>query len=159
MSGEHTSVVRRTSLFVRDMERAVAFYTDAFGFRTYHDRELDLDVVPAFPLRLEPRQGAIRFVILCGQEPLVGTIGLMHASGLPEPVEDPRRLGYGNAALVLSTTDAARAAARVEERGGQILMPLTTARNIGDEAGNIIPVRLFMAFDPDGHFLEVFEPL
>jgi predicted enzyme related to lactoylglutathione lyase len=159
MTAEHTSVVRRTSLFVRDMERAVAFYTEAFGFRAYHDRELHLDVVPAFPLRLEPRQGSLRLVILRGGEPLVGMIGLMAVSGLAEPADDPRRLGYGNAALVLSTTDAARAAARVEELGGQLVMPVTTARNIGDEAGNMIPARLFMAFDPDGHFLEVFEPL
>ena len=159
MTAEHTSVVRRTSLFVRDMERAVTFYQRAFGFRIYHDRELDVSVVPDFPVALEPRGGSMRLVILRGADPLVGMIGLMHAEGLSEPAHDPRRLGYGSAALVLSTTDATEAAAMVENLGGQILMPLTEARNIGDEAGNIVPARLFMAFDPDGHFLEVFEPL
>ena len=50
MKSGHTSVVRRTSLFVRDIERAVTFYQQAFGFEIYHDRELDVSVVPDFPV-------------------------------------------------------------------------------------------------------------
>ena len=154
-----SSVVRRTSLFVRELERSMAFYAGVFGLEPYHDRELDISVVPDFPVDLTPREGRMRLVILRGADPLVGMVGLMAIPGLTEPSRDTRRLGYGSAALVLSTADATGAAARVEELGGEILMPLTSARNIGDEAGNIIPARLFMALDPDGHFLEVFEPL
>ncbi len=140
------------------MERAAAFYAGVFGFTVYHDRELDLALVPRFPVALEPRAGPMRLVILRGQDPLVGMIGLLQVRDLGEPGHDPRRLTYGSAALVLSTADAAGAAARVEPLGGEILMPVSDGRNIGDAAGNLVAARLFMAFDPDGHFLEVFEP-
>jgi predicted enzyme related to lactoylglutathione lyase len=153
------SVVRRTSLFVRDMERSLAFYTGVFGLTIYHEREVDMNLVPDFPLVTRPPGKMMRLAILRGGDPLIGMIGLMEVTGLPEPDHDPRKLGYGSAALVLATPDAAAAADQVEAHGGTILMPLKTARNIGDESGEVVPARLFMAFDPDGYFLEVFEPL
>ena len=161
MANHLQSVVRRTSLFVKDMARAMAFYREVFGLSVYVDREVDMAIVPDFPLGPEKRGGGMRLVILNGEDPLIGMIGLMEVSEpvLAEPDHDVRRLGYGSAALVLSTTDAKRAAAMVESLGGRILMPVTEARNIGDADGNVIPAKLFMANDPDGYFLEVFQPL
>ena len=42
---------------------------------------------------------------------------------------------------------------------GRVVMPLSDARNIGNEKGDFIPVKMFMAFDPDGYFLEIFQRL
>ncbi len=156
-----TSTLRRATLLVRDMERSLAFYSGVFGLSIYAELEVDLDRVPFFPVGPEPRDGSGRFIILKGESPLIGMIGLMEMRDppLPEPDHNVRRLGIGSVALVLSTSDATAAADRVEPLGGTVLMPVTEARNLGDESGGFVPARLFMAQDPDGYFLEVFEPL
>lgn len=117
--------------------------------------------VPKFPVGPVPHKGNGRFVILKGENALVGMLGLMEMRDppLPEPNHDIKRLGIGSVALVLSTSDATAAAVAVKELGGTILMPVTEARNLGDENGDFVPAKLFMAQDPDGYFLEVFEPL
>lgn len=161
MTETRTSVVRRTTLFVHDVKRATAFYEAVFGLTRYYEQDVSMDVVPAFPVQTQGQGGAGRLVILRGENPIAGMVGLleMHDPPLPEPDHDVRRLGYGNAALVLSTTDAEAAAAQVEPLGGKILAPVKEFRNVGDEDGNLVPAKVFMAFDPDGHFLEAFEPL
>lgn len=158
---EINSVLRRATMLVRDMERSLAFYKGVFGLTTYAELVVDMSRIPFFPVGPEPRSGDGRFVILKGENPMVGMIGLMEMRDppLPEPSHDVRRLGIGSMALVLSTSDAAAAALAVEDLGGSVVMPVTNARNLGDENGDFIPARLFMAQDPDGYFLEVFEPL
>lgn len=158
---EITSVLRRATMLVRDMDQSLAFYEGVFGLTKYAELVVDMGLIPFFPVGPEPRAGAGRFVILKGENPMVGMIGLMEMRDppLPEPSHDVRRLGIGSMALVLSTSDATAAAQAVEGLGGTIVMPLTEARNLGDENGDFIPARLFMAQDPDGYFLEIFEPL
>ena len=157
----NSAVLRRATLLVRRLDRALAFYERVFGFTRYTELEVDLDRVPFFPVGPEPRTGSSGFVILRGENPLVGMIGLMEIRDPPleEPAHDIRRLGIGSVALVLSVADAEAAARAVEENGGTVLMPVATARNLGDKDGGFIPAKLFMAQDPDGYFLEVFEPL
>ena len=154
-------MLRRATLLVRDLDRSLAFYKSVFGLIPYAELDVDLDRVPFFPVGPEPRSGSSRFVILKGENPLVGMIGLMEIADppLPEPSHDVRRLGIGSIALVLSVSNAEASATAAEELGGTILMPVTTARNLGDEEGGFVPAKLFMAQDPDGYFLEVFEQL
>ena len=155
------SVLRRATLLVRDLDRSQAFYQSVFGLTAYAELNVDLERVPFFPVGPEPRGGASRFVILKGGDPLIAMIGLMEITDppLPEPAHDVRRLGIGSMALVLSVSDAEAAAAAVADLGGTILMPVATARNLGDEDGGFVPAKLFMAQDLDGYFLEVFEQI
>ncbi len=157
--GEVTSVLRRATLLVRDMDRSCAFYEGVFGLSVYAELVVDLARVPFFPVGADPRGGNGRFLILKGENTLVGMIGLMEMCDppLPEPGHDIRRLGIGSVALVLSTSNANHAAIQVENLGGTLVMPVTEARNLGDENGNFVPAKVFMAQDPDGYFLEVFE--
>lgn len=160
MSHDQHSVLRRASLFVRDMDRSIAFYHAVFGFETYIDREMPLSAVPAFPVGTPGRGGTMQFVMLRGWDPLIGMIGLMQVKD--PPLDEPPaagRLGLENAALVIETKDADAAATALAKRGGSLLMPPTEGRNLGDAEGNFIPAKVFMATDPDGHFLEVFEAL
>ncbi|NQV79828.1 MAG: VOC family protein [Alphaproteobacteria bacterium] len=160
MPGENQSVLRRASLFVRDMDRAIAFYRGVFGLSLYIDREMPLSVVPSFPVGREGRGGTMRFVMMRGWDPLIGMIGLMEVKD--PPLDEPQgtgRLGYGSIPLVLETRDAAAVAQSVETYGGSVLMTPTEGRNLGDAAGNFIPALVMMATDPDGHFLEIFQAL
>ncbi len=156
---EVSSVLRRATLLVRDLDRSMAFYKGVFGLTDYAELTVSMDRIPLFPVGPEPRGGEGRFVILKGENPTEAMIGLMEMRDppLPEPDHDVRRLGIGSMALVLSTSDAAASADAVERLGGTLVMPVSEGRNLGDADGNFIPVRLFMAQDPDGYFLEVFE--
>ncbi len=158
---QNSAVVRRATLLVRSLDRSLKFYEQVFGLTRYTELEVDLDRVPFFPVGPEPRTGSSGFVILRGEHPLVGMIGLMEIRDPPleDPPHDVRRLGIGSVALVLSVADADVAAVAVAENGGTVLMPVTTARNLGDEDGGFVPAKLFMAQDPDGYFLEAFEPI
>lgn len=158
---EPASVLRRATVFVADLDRAKRFYAGVFGMTVYRELDVALERVPLFPVGASPRGGGAKFTIMRGENPLFGMVGLMEMINPPleAPDHDVRRLGFGSVALVLSTSDATTAATAVPLFGGQIVMPLVTARNIGDQDGNFVPAKLFMAYDPDGTFLEVFEPL
>jgi hypothetical protein len=119
---------------------------------------VELDRVPLFPVGETVRGGRAKFLILKGEDPLIGMIGLMEMLDPPLPERDPRRLGRGSVALVLSVRDADAVATAIPQHGGAVIMPVTAARNLGDEDGQFIPVRMLMAYDPDGHFLEIFAP-
>jgi len=156
-----SSVLRRATMLVTDIDRSIAFYKGAFGLTDYAELTVGIDRIPHFPVGPEPRGGEGRFVILKGENQTEAMIGLMEMRDppLPEPTHDVRRLGIGSMALVISTSDATECAAAVEQLGGTIVMPVSEGRNLGDAQGNFIPVKLFMAQDPDGYFLEVFEPV
>ena len=159
--GNTQSVLRRATLFVRDMDRSIAFYGDVFGMEIYIDREMPLSVVPSFPVGPAGRGGAMRFVMMRGWDPLIGMIGLIEVKDPPLGDNPPPsgRLGYGNAALVLETRDVQAVATTIDSFGGSILMPPTEGRNLGDAEGNFIPALVMMATDPDGQFLEIFQAL
>ena len=154
------SVLRRASIFVRDMDRSIAFYRGVFGLSVYVDREMPLSVVPKFPVGPSGHDGTMRFVMMRGWDPLVGLVGLMEVKDPPLPdVLADGRLGFGNAALVLETRDAQAVADALPTFGGALLMPPTEGRNLGDAEGNFIPALVMMASDPDGQFLEIFQAL
>lgn len=155
------SVLRRASLFVRDMERTLSFYGGTFGLTPYIDRIIDLAVLPDLPLGQPGRGGSMRFVILKGWDPLIGMIGFMEPRDPPleDPHGPPTRLGFNQPALVLETRDIGHVAAAIPRLGGRMLMAPKAGRNLGDAAGNFIPAQVMFASDPDGHFLEVFEAL
>ncbi len=155
------SVLRRASLFVRDMERTLSFYGETFGLTPYIDRIIDLAILPDLPLGQPGRGGSMRFVILKGWDPLIGMIGFMEPRDPPleDPHGPPTRLGFNQPALVLETHDIGHVAAAIPRLGGRMLMAPKAGRNLGDAAGNFIPAQVMFASDPDGHFLEVFEAL
>jgi len=154
------TVLRRASLFVRDMERTLRFYREVFGLETYIDRIIDLTILPDFPLGTPGRGGNMRFVILKGWDPLIGMLGFMEVCD--PPLSDPglpERLGHAQPALVLETRDIAHIAATTPRAGGRVVMAPKTGRNLGDAAGNFIPAEVMFVRDPDGHFLEIFQAI
>lgn len=154
------SVLRRTTIFVRNMDRAVRFYSEVFGLAPYVDREIDMAAVSALPVGEPGRGGRMRFVVLKGTDPLIGMVGFLEVRDPPlaDPHGPPERIGLGSAAMVLETRDINHVAAAIPRLGGRILMAPKAGRNLGDAAGNFIPAVVLMASDPDGQFLEVFQP-
>ncbi len=160
MVAENKSILRRASLFVRDMKRSIDFYAGAFGLSVYADMNVPLTAVPSFPVGDAGGHGVLRLVVLRGRDPLAGMIGLMEVGDPPLPNRDTtQRLGLGDVALVLESDNADTTAAAIDRLGGTVIMPPAGGRNLGDAEGNLVLARVMMARDPDGYFLEVFEVL
>ncbi|MEQ9110336.1 MAG: hypothetical protein RIF37_06660 [Rhodospirillaceae bacterium] len=70
------AMLRRTTLLVQDAERSRAFY-EAVGFREWLDwsEDQDPDALTGLPLNASPSHA--RVVIMAGQNPYIGMIGLL----------------------------------------------------------------------------------
>ncbi|MCS6948452.1 MAG: VOC family protein, partial [Steroidobacteraceae bacterium] len=99
------TLVRRTTLIVRSVERSTAFYRDVIGLKVWYDDTIVLSGVGLAAGRAGDRT---RLVIMQAEDPLVGMIGLLEFTEprLPEP---PRRarLGIGDIVFVMQTDDVA----------------------------------------------------
>lgn len=161
MDGVDTSVplptdVRRASIVVRDMDRSLAFWRDALGLEVNYDVEVELSGVN-LPVG-EPGTRA-RLVLLNGNDPYIGWIGLLQPIDPPLPdVNDPypTRLGSGMALMVVNTDDAdARCAAAAAVEGTLMTGPARLQIYPGRDGRPDIHVRGCNVFDPDGIAVEI----
>lgn len=155
MNNEVKSVLRRATVFVRDMDRTIRFYSDVFGLAVQWD--LEVDVPPTFPMGPEGRGGKMRLTILRGSDPMIGMTGFIQAMNPPLDEPASHRLGRGSVALVFETDNLVHVERTIPKLGGTILRPSWDSRGFGDAQGNIVPARVLFARDPDGHFVEVFQ--
>lgn len=146
------SLVRRTTLIVHDIDASIRFYRDVLGFELWldHRGSVGPDSLPSAARRGSPS----RFAIMKGRHPWVGMIGLLQYGGaraLPTP---PRRLGPGDAVLMLETAELEAIWQRMQRAGTPIHRPPRTAEVEG--AGGVRWKATFLfAWDPDGHLLEI----
>jgi catechol 2,3-dioxygenase-like lactoylglutathione lyase family enzyme len=68
------TIVKRTTLIVRDLERSLAFYRDVLGFRVWYD---DRIVLSGIGLAAGAQGDRTRLVIVRAEDPVVGMIGLL----------------------------------------------------------------------------------
>lgn len=147
--------VRRTTLIVRDMDASLRLYRDVIGLRINYDTEVTTSGV-ALPAG-EP--GArVRLVLLNGNDPWVGWIGLMQwlDPALPDPGPYPRRMGPGGHVIVMNTDDVeGRCAAAAEVPGVTLTSPPRMQEYPGRDGGAPIRVLGCNFFDPDGTLIEL----
>ncbi len=151
------NVQRRATLFVKDMERSVDFYTRVIGYTIYHERESILPADSPFPVGTPNQERRGRFVIVKGDHDLMGMIGLLwYDDAMSDHHAD--RLGYGHAVIVLQTTDAPALEQRLIDYGADFAKPLSPGKNTGDLHGKQIESLSMFVRDPDGYLLEIFQP-
>lgn len=147
--------VRRTTLIVRDMEASLRLYRDVIGLEVNYDTVVTTSGV-ALPAG-EP--GArTRLVLLNGNDPWVGWIGLMEwlDPALPDPGPYPRRLGPGAHVIVMNTDDVeGRCAAAARVPGVTMTSPPRLQTYPGRNGGPDIRVLGCNVFDPDGTLIEL----
>jgi len=153
------SIFRRSTLFVSNLKKSKEFYLEVFLFKIYRELIVDLAKVPLLPLKTDNKNSKAKLTILKSTNNQDAMIGLMEVFDPPlqKPDHDMRKLGIGSVAIVISTKNAEKSLNLIKKMGGEIIMPIEKGRNIGDESGNFIPAKVFMARDPDGYFLEIFE--
>jgi catechol 2,3-dioxygenase-like lactoylglutathione lyase family enzyme len=79
-----TTMVKRTTLIVRDVERSRAFYRDVLGMRTWYDDRITLSGVG---LAAGKKGDETHLVIMEASDPVVAKIGVLQftSPALPPP--------------------------------------------------------------------------
>lgn len=155
-AAEHGPVdVRRTTLVVRDVDRALAFYRDALGLKVVYDQLITR------PPREGDTPGAerrMRLALLRANDDFVGVIGLLEYTSprLPDPANEAKRPGIGDVILVINAADLDERFERVRATPGVRVAtePHLTSYPAPDGKGSIA-VRFSAVWDPDGHFVEL----
>ena len=147
--------VRRTTLVVRSVDRALAFYRDALGLDLVYDQDI------VRPPREDDPTGTerhMRLALLRANDDFVGVIGLLEYTSprLPEPAGEPQRPGIGDVILVINAADLDQRFDRVRNTPGVRVAsePQLTTYPSPDGKGTI-PVRVSAVWDPDGYFIEL----
>lgn len=148
--------IRRLTILVRDMDRSLALYRDVLGLKVNYDAEITVSGV-ALPAGVPGNR--TRLVLLNGNDPWIGWIGLMQYLDPPLPDADrpyPTRLGAGGHVLVVNTDDAVRRCAMAKAVPGthftaEPRLQVYAGRNGGPD----IRVMGCNFFDPDGTFIEL----
>lgn len=148
--------IRRASIVVRDMEKSLEFYREVLGLEVNYDTVVELSGVN-LPVG-EPGSKA-RLVLLNGNDPYIGWVGLLHPFDPPlEGADDPypTRLAPGTAFLVVNTDDAETTCDAAKNLEGVTMTGPTRLQVYpGRDGRPDINVRGCNVFDPNGVAVEI----
>ena len=147
--------MRRTTIITRNIENSLRLYRDVIGLRVNYDTVVTMSGV-ALPAG-QPGARA-RLVLLNGNDPFIGWIGLMEWLDPPlvDPGPFPRRMGPGGVVLVMNTDDVdGRCAAAARVPGIVMTGEPRMQEYPGRNGGPPIRVRGCNFFDPDGILVEM----
>lgn len=147
--------IRRITILVRDIDNSLKLYRDVLGLKVNYDAEIEVSGV-ALPAGVPGNK--TRLVLLNGNDPFIGWIGLMQYTDppLPDPGPYPKRLGIGGHVIVTNTDDAKKRCAMAKQVPGvQFTAEPRLQTYPGRNGGPPIQVIGCNFFDPDGTFFEL----
>ena len=145
------SIVKRTTLIVRDMEKSRRWYEYVLGMKAWIDMPYTLS---GKGIAAGKKGDVTHLVIMQADDPKIGMIGLLQWVDPPLPApEIPTSVGYGRPVFVVDTEDARENAQRAAELGTLVHTPEREFRVRGSR-GELRHILGCAIFDPDGHFFE-----
>jgi catechol 2,3-dioxygenase-like lactoylglutathione lyase family enzyme len=149
--------IRRLTILVRDMDNSLRLYRDVLGLKVNYDEPITTSGV-ALPAGVPGNK--TRLVLLNGNDPWIGWIGLMQY--VDPPLQDtgpyPKRLGLGGHVLVTNTTDVVKRCDMIKSVPGvHVTAEVRMQEYPGRNGGPPIRVMGCNFFDPDGTFIELNE--
>jgi len=145
------NIVKRTTLFVRDMSAARHWYEYVLGMSVYYDKEF---VLSGTGLAAGNAGDRTHLVILKADDPEIGMIGLLQwlEPTMPAPPVE-YKLGFGNPTFVVASDDARQTHQRAKELGTHVHSePYEwSTQGANGKMKHFIGLSLF---DPDGYFFE-----
>ena len=146
-----TTLVKRTTLIVRSIERSVAFYRDVLGLRVWYDDRITLSGVG---LAAGARGDETHLVIMEASDPVVAKIGLLEFTKprLPEPARR-ERLGIGDIVFVMQGDDVHGVHQRALQAGARIHAAPHRFEVRGAD-GRELSMTSLSLWDPDDYFIE-----
>ena len=115
-----TDIIKRTTLIVRDAERAARWYETVLGMTRWMDTPFTLS---GTQLAAGKKGDKTRLVIMKAQDDVIGMIGLLQWI---DPVRDdipdvmPIEISFGTPVFVVASEDTAAAVERAREAGSRI---------------------------------------
>ena len=146
-------IIKRTTLMVRDAERAASWYETVFGMTRWMDVPFTLS---GTQLAAGQKGDQTRLVILKCEHDMIGMIGLLEwlDPKLDAPAELPTRLAFGAPIFVIASSDCKAAIERARALGSHIYCePRDWTVTGADGAEKQMIGGSF--FDLDGYFFEV----
>lgn len=147
--------IRRTTIFVEDMERSLLLYRDALGLEVYYDQPVTLS---GDGLAAGVPGTVTRLVLMRANDPWVGVLGLLELQDLPlEPPATPKeKLGIGDIVLVLHNNDLEASYEKAIAVPGVRNFSAPHVSEYPQPDGNgVIRVMGTSFWDPDGIFVEM----
>jgi catechol 2,3-dioxygenase-like lactoylglutathione lyase family enzyme len=147
--------VRRLTILVRNMENSLKLYQGVMGLNINYDQKL---TVSGVALPAGQPGNPVRLVLLNGNDPFIGWIGLMEYRDPPLEAEDPypKRLKAGGHVLILDVDDAVKRCEMAKAVPG---VEFTSEARLqvypGRNGGPDIKVMGCNFFDPDGTMIEM----
>lgn len=147
--------IRRVTLIVRSVDNSLKLYRDVLGMKVNYDTVVTMSGV-ALPAG-EPGAKA-RLVLLNGNDPFIGWIGLMEwlDPKLPDHGPYPKRMGIGSHVIITQTDDLDRRCGEAAKVPGVTMTaPARPQTYPGRNGAPPIRVRGCNFFDPDGTLIEM----
>ena len=148
------TIIKRTTLIVRDAEKSRRFYKDVLGWSEFYGAELEVTgkIIPA-------PSGRVQLYIMQGQDPEIGKIGILQwvDPELPDPGEPKQRLGIGDVVLVADVDDIQALNHRVEaSQDARVCSPPRDFSFPAPDGSGDIELSAMSFFDPDDFLHEVY---
>lgn len=150
-----TDIIKRTTLMVRSIDRAAAWYETVLGMTRWMDTPFTLS---GSQLAAGNKGDKTRLCILKCQDDLIGMIGLLEWLDPKQdtPAELPTRIEFGTPVFVVTSTDARGTVERAREMESRIHCEPREWTVTG--ANGIKKDMIGCSFwDLDGYFFEVNE--
>ena len=151
------TIVKRTTLIVRDIKKSRAWYEQVLEMSAYYDDEV---VLSGTGMAAGKKGDKTHLVILKCQDPVIGMIGLLQWIDpvWPAPEKIPSAVEYGMPTFVVDSDDCVA----LHERAVKLESVIHSEPHewsIRGATGEMINFLGMSLFDPDGHFFEVNQRL
>ncbi|MFN2098539.1 VOC family protein [Altererythrobacter sp. MF3-039] len=149
-----TDIIKRTTLIVRDAEKAAQWYENVFGMTRWMDTPFTLS---GEQLAAGEAGDQTRLVIMKAQDDVIGMIGLLQwvdpvRDDLPDAIPD--RIAFGTPVFVVASQDTRGALERARAGGSKIYCEPRDWSVTGAD-GKVKDMLGASFWDLDGYFYEV----
>jgi catechol 2,3-dioxygenase-like lactoylglutathione lyase family enzyme len=146
-------IIKRTTLIVRDADRAARWYEQVFGMTRWMDTPFTLS---GTQLAAGEKGDHTRLVIMKAEDDVIGMIGLLQWVDPPmdAPAALPDRVTFGQPIFVVAAADATATCDRARSAGSRIHCDPRNWSTTGADGREIEMVGTSF-FDLDGYFYEV----
>jgi len=148
------TVLRRATLLTHDIEKSIAFY-EIIGFEQWYVGQPGEISESGLPVEGTQAGDPSRFVIMKGNHPYVGMIGLLQYGEATHPGEPGLR--HGDAIMMVEAEGLDEIFRKLVAGGYKVHKPIETVpiQSVSDSWD----ARFAMVYDPDGHLVELTERL
>ncbi len=146
------SIVKRTTLIVRDIAASRRWYEQVLGMSVWMDTDFTLS---GKRLAAGKAGDKTHLTIMQADDPKIGMIGLLQwiDPPLPAPDEIPTQVGFGNPVFVVEAEDALASYEAAKTLGTRVHTEPCEWSVTGHD-GRVKHFLSVSLFDPDGYFFE-----